>query len=142
MRKFLSFPLDFFIFIGFNVRLSGQDVARGTFSQRHFGIFDQNTGNVFYPFKNLGDAAGKFSTVNSLLSEFAVMGFEYGYSIDDPKNLVYGFGEFLFFLHFLLVLSGVFFSLFGKGKSLSISVFFFSPTPSLSQTVGSSIRRL
>lgn len=60
---------------GHNVRLSGQDVGRGTFSQRHFVITDQTSGIPFVPFDSLVPNSGRLHVINSPLSEFAVMGF-------------------------------------------------------------------
>ncbi len=81
---------------GKNVRVSGQDVKRGTFSHRHAVIFDANT-NVEYNRVGTHDAPGKFFIYNSLLSEFGVLGFEYGYSLITPDHLVLWeaqFGDF------------------------------------------------
>jgi probable 2-oxoglutarate dehydrogenase E1 component DHKTD1 len=85
---------------GYNVRISGQDVTRGTFSQRHIGLFDQETNNVYFPFKDSKnfDSQGRLEVNNSSLSEFAVMLFEYGYSLESPKNCVIWeaqFGDFV-----------------------------------------------
>lgn len=80
---------------GYSVRLSGEDVIRGTFSQRHLGFYCQDTEKLFIPFKDIKE--GKLTIVNSLLSELGVLGFEYGYSIDHPNNLVLWesqFGDF------------------------------------------------
>ncbi|EGC36599.1 oxoglutarate dehydrogenase [Dictyostelium purpureum] len=71
---------------GYNVRISGQDVGRGTFSQRHFNLHDQATDRVYQPLNNMG-ASGKLEVVNSNLSEFAVLCYEYGYSLESPKTL-------------------------------------------------------
>ena len=82
---------------GFGVRLSGQDSRRGTFSQRHSVFIDQNTERVYTPLKHLKGATGSFEVHDSSLSEFAVMGFEYGYSLANPKFLVLWeaqFGDF------------------------------------------------
>lgn len=83
---------------GFNVRISGQDVGRGTFSQRH-GIFvDQMSARTHVPLNELEpDQPGQFEVCNSLLSEEAVLGYEYGFALDNPKNLVIWeaqFGDF------------------------------------------------
>jgi len=78
---------------GFNVRICGEDSIRGTFTHRNAGFFCQETEEVYFPLKQLGN----FSVVNSLLSELGVLGFEYGYSLDNPKNLVMWeaqFGDF------------------------------------------------
>jgi 2-oxoglutarate dehydrogenase E1 component len=72
---------------GFNVRLSGQDSVRGTFSQRHCGVVDQKTEKRYYPLKHLREGQGEFEVIDSALSEEAVLGFEYGYSLADPNTL-------------------------------------------------------
>jgi len=71
---------------GYNVRISGQDVGRGTFSQRHFNLHEQNSDKVYQPLNNMG-AKGKLEVVNSNLSEFAVLCYEYGYSLESPNTL-------------------------------------------------------
>ncbi len=79
---------------GYGVRLSGQDLGRGTFSQRHSVWVDQTDGSKYVPLKSV-DA--KFEVLDSPLSEFGVLGFEYGYSLADPKTLVLWeaqFGDF------------------------------------------------
>ncbi|WP_410519510.1 2-oxoglutarate dehydrogenase E1 component [Candidatus Anaplasma sp. TIGMIC] len=79
------------------VRLSGQDCGRGTFSHRHAMLIDQVTGAPYVPLNNLGVDQEKFEVLNSPLSEYAVMGFEYGYSLDSPDALVMWeaqFGDF------------------------------------------------
>ncbi|MCB1435651.1 MAG: 2-oxoglutarate dehydrogenase E1 component [Rhodobiaceae bacterium] len=83
---------------GFPVRLSGQDCERGTFSQRHSVLIDQENEERFTPLNNLGAAQSHFEVINSMLSEEAVLGFEYGYSLADPKALVMWeaqFGDFV-----------------------------------------------
>ncbi|CAG8509363.1 17737_t:CDS:10 [Funneliformis caledonium] len=72
---------------GHNVRLCGQDVGRGTFSQRHAMMVCQETERVVIPLNNLSKYQGMFEVVNSNLSELAVIGFEYGMSIESPNNL-------------------------------------------------------
>jgi 2-oxoglutarate dehydrogenase E1 component len=72
---------------GSRVRLSGQDSERGTFSQRHSVLFDQDTEERYTPFNHLGDGQARFEVVNSMLSEEAVLGFEYGYSVAEPDAL-------------------------------------------------------
>ena len=83
---------------GNKVRLSGQDVERGTFSQRHCVIFDQESEARHTPLNNLGpDRQANFEVVNSMLSEEAVLGFEYGYTMAEPKALTLWeaqFGDF------------------------------------------------
>lgn len=81
---------------GFDIRLSGQDSGRGTFSHRHAELTDISTGEKYAPLKS-SNLAGKFNVINSLLSEYAVLGFEYGYSITAPNTLTLWeaqFGDF------------------------------------------------
>jgi multifunctional 2-oxoglutarate metabolism enzyme len=73
---------------GLTVRLSGQDSRRGTFVQRHASIVDSITGVDYLPVKSMEVHGGRFFAHDSLLSEFAVMGFEYGYSVENPDALV------------------------------------------------------
>ena len=83
---------------GYPVRLSGQDSVRGTFSQRHSGIVDQNTEEVYFPLRNLGPNQAHFEVLDSALSEEAVLGFEYGFSLTDPDTLTIWeaqFGDFV-----------------------------------------------
>jgi 2-oxoglutarate dehydrogenase E1 component len=80
-----------------DVRISGQDVERGTFSQRHAVLHDQVTEAQYIPLKNLGSAQAAFTACNSSLSEFGVLGFELGYSLVSPASLVIWeaqFGDF------------------------------------------------
>ncbi|OFY71845.1 MAG: 2-oxoglutarate dehydrogenase E1 component [Bacteroidetes bacterium RIFCSPLOWO2_12_FULL_37_12] len=82
---------------GFHVRLSGQDVQRGTFSHRHAVIKTEDTEEEIVPLNNLSDTQGKFQAFNSLLSEYAVLGFEYGFASVLPDFLVIWeaqFGDF------------------------------------------------
>ena len=83
---------------GHPVRLVGQDSRRGTFGQRHAVLVDRHTGAEYTPLKQLESGAAKFFVHDSLLSEFAAMGFEYGYSVARPDALVCWeaqFGDFL-----------------------------------------------
>jgi 2-oxoglutarate dehydrogenase E1 component len=82
---------------GNNVRMSGQDVKRGTFSHRHAVYFDEKINAEYNRLNTLSEKQGKFMIYNSLLSEFAVLGFEYGYSQASPDHLVLWeaqFGDF------------------------------------------------
>lgn len=82
---------------GRHVRLSGQDSERGTFSQRHSVLIDQEDESRYTPFNHLGHDQGHYEVINSLLSEEAVLGFEYGYSLAEPKALAMWeaqFGDF------------------------------------------------
>jgi len=83
---------------GFHVRLSGQDSCRGTFSQRHSHFIDQNTEARYTPLNNLHAEQAHYEVIDSLLSEEAVLGFEYGYTLADPKTLTLWeaqFGDFV-----------------------------------------------
>lgn len=83
---------------GFAVRLSGQDVGRGTFSQRHAIWYDQETEEKYIPLQHIKAQQPNFEVHDSPLSEAAVLGFEYGYSLADPKTLVLWeaqFGDFV-----------------------------------------------
>jgi 2-oxoglutarate dehydrogenase E1 component len=82
---------------GFPVRLSGQDVERGTFSQRHSVLIDQETERRYTPLKYVSPDQARFEVINSSLSEEAVLGFEYGYSLAEPNALTMWeaqFGDF------------------------------------------------
>ncbi len=82
---------------GFPVRLAGQDATRGTFSQRHSGIVNQNTEERYYPLNNIRSGQAQYDVIDSALSEYAVLGFEYGYSLAEPDTLTLWeaqFGDF------------------------------------------------
>lgn len=82
---------------GYPVRLSGQDSARGTFSQRHAALVDQETEERYYPLNHIREGQAHFDAIDSMLSEYAVLGFEYGYSLSEPNALVLWeaqFGDF------------------------------------------------
>ena len=83
---------------GTPVRLSGQDVGRGTFSHRHCELFDVETGKKFLPLQHLSEDQAAFEAWDSSLSEYAVMGFEFGFSLGDPETLTIWeaqFGDFV-----------------------------------------------
>jgi 2-oxoglutarate decarboxylase len=83
---------------GVPVRLAGQDSRRGTFVQRHSVLIDRENGKEYTPLANLTDDQAKFFVYDSLLSEYAALGFEYGYSVANPKALVLWeaqFGDFV-----------------------------------------------
>ncbi len=82
---------------GYPVRLSGQDSTRGTFSQRHSGIINQETEERYYPLNHIRDGQAQYEVIDSMLSEYAVLGFEYGYSLAEPNALTLWeaqFGDF------------------------------------------------
>lgn len=82
---------------GKEVRMSGQDVKRGTFSHRHSVIYDETNNKEYNRLNHFEEAQGKFRIYNSLLSEYGVLGFEYGYAMANPNNLVLWeaqFGDF------------------------------------------------
>jgi 2-oxoglutarate dehydrogenase E1 component len=79
---------------GFRVRLAGQDSRRGTFSQRHSVLLDYRTEEEYVPLNHLGEDQASFRSLDSILSEYAVMGFEYGYSIANGDALVCWEGQF------------------------------------------------
>lgn len=81
----------------YQVRLSGQDCGRGTFAHRYAELYDQNNGDVYIPLCHIDDKQSHFIVINSLLSEEAVLGFEYGFATADPMTLVLWeaqFGDF------------------------------------------------
>lgn len=83
---------------GIEVRMAGQDSRRGTFVQRHAVFHDRVNGDEWYPLKNLTEDQARFFIYDSLLSEYAALGFEYGYSVENPQALVLWeaqFGDFV-----------------------------------------------
>lgn len=82
---------------GFPVRLAGQDATRGTFSQRHSGIINQDTEERYFPLNHIRSGQKQYDVIDSALSEYAVSGFEYGYSLAEPNALTLWeaqFGDF------------------------------------------------
>ena len=83
---------------GYPVRLCGQDSGRGTFSQRHSVLRDQTNNSYYTPLNNISEKQKKYEVIDSLLSELAVLGFEYGYALSEPTTLVVWeaqFGDFV-----------------------------------------------
>ncbi len=82
---------------GYPVRLAGQDATRGTFSQRHSGIINQDTEERYYPVNHIRAGQSHYEVIDSALSEYAVLGFEYGFSLAEPNALTLWeaqFGDF------------------------------------------------
>ncbi|PRY21798.1 2-oxoglutarate dehydrogenase E1 component [Aliiruegeria haliotis] len=82
---------------GYPVRLAGQDSTRGTFSQRHSGFINQETEERYYPLNHIREGQAQYEVIDSMLSEYAVLGFEYGYSLAEPNALTLWeaqFGDF------------------------------------------------
>ena len=82
---------------GYPIRLAGQDSTRGTFSQRHSAFVDQETEARHYPLNHIRDGQAQYTVIDSMLSEYAVLGFEYGYSLAEPNALTLWeaqFGDF------------------------------------------------
>ncbi|WP_424933171.1 2-oxoglutarate dehydrogenase E1 component [Amaricoccus macauensis] len=83
---------------GYPVRLSGQDSTRGTFSQRHSAVIDQETEERYYPLNHIQSDQAGYEVVDSMLSEYAVLGYEYGYTLAEPDALTLWeaqFGDFV-----------------------------------------------
>jgi 2-oxoglutarate dehydrogenase E1 component len=93
-----AFAFGSLVLEGHPVRLSGEDTGRGTFSQRHVILYDHRNGAPYVPLANIRGGQAPFTCYDSLLSEFGVLGFEYGYSVSYPKALVMWeaqFGDFV-----------------------------------------------
>ncbi len=105
---------------GFPVRLSGQDVGRGTFSQRHAVVHDQENEDKYIALDHIDKKQARFEVHNSPLSEAAVLGFEYGYTLAEPKALVLWEGQFGDFVNGAQVLIDQFIST-GESKWLRMS---------------------
>jgi len=82
-----AFAFGSLLLEGFPVRLSGQDCTRGTFSQRHSAFIDQETEERYYPLNNICSSQREFEVIDSMLSEYAVLGYEYGYTLAEPNAL-------------------------------------------------------
>ncbi|MEO0909221.1 MAG: 2-oxoglutarate dehydrogenase E1 component, partial [Pseudomonadota bacterium] len=105
---------------GHTVRLSGQDCERGTFSQRHSVIYDQETEQRHTPLNTIGDGQEEYDVINSMLSEEAVLGYEYGYSLNRPNALTIWEGQFGDFVNGAQVVIDQFISS-GESKWLRMS---------------------
>ena len=105
---------------GIAVRFSGQDTPRGAFSQRHFLVFDQETGEVCSPFDHISERQGRCGFVGSPLSEYSVLGFEYGYSMDAPGSFTMWEAQFGDFANVAQVIFDQFISS-GEDKWLDVS---------------------
>ncbi len=82
-----AFAFGSLLLEGFPVRLSGQDCTRGTFSQRHCAFIDQVTEERYYPLNNICSSQHELEVIDSMLSEYAVLGYEYGYTLAEPNAL-------------------------------------------------------
>ena len=100
---------------GTHVRMSGQDSGRGTFSHRHAVLVDQETEERYVPINHVREGQAPFEIIDSPLSEAAVVGFEYGYSLADPKTLVIWEAQFGDFANGAQVIIDQFLSL-GRGE--------------------------
>lgn len=93
-----AMALGSLMYQGHNIRISGEDVGRGTFSQRHAMFVDQQTNEIYIPLNDMTHGhGGKLEIANSILSEEAVLAFEYGMAVDNPNNLIIWeaqFGDF------------------------------------------------
>ncbi len=105
---------------GYPVRLSGQDSTRGTFSQRHSGIIDQETEERYLPLNHIQAGQAGYEVVDSMLSEYAVLGYEYGYSLAEPNALVLWEGQFGDFVNGAQIMIDQFISS-GESKWLRMS---------------------
>ena len=105
---------------GHRVRLSGQDCERGTFSQRHSVLIDQENEDRHTPLNNIAEGQARYEVINSMLSEEAVLGFEYGYTLSEPNALTCWEGQFGDFANGAQVLFDQFISS-GERKWLRLS---------------------
>ena len=105
---------------GYTVRLSGQDSTRGTFSQRHSAIIDQETEERYLPLNHIEPGQASYEVVDSMLSEYAVLGYEYGYSLAEPNTLTLWEGQFGDFVNGAQIMIDQFISS-GEAKWLRMS---------------------
>ncbi|HRO12292.1 2-oxoglutarate dehydrogenase E1 component [Amaricoccus sp.] len=105
---------------GYPVRLSGQDSTRGTFSQRHSAIIDQETEERYFPLNHIEPGQATYEVVDSMLSEYAVLGYEYGYSLAEPSALTLWEGQFGDFVNGAQIMIDQFISS-GEAKWLRMS---------------------
>jgi len=112
---------------GHLVRLSGQDSRRGTFNHRHAELRDIKTGEAITPLKTVADKGARFHVYNSLLSEVAVLGFEYGYSLENPNGLTIWEAQFGDFANGAQVIIDQFISSSGSKWDRSSGVTLFLP---------------
>lgn len=109
---------------GYNVRISGEDVGRGTFSHRHCMLVDEQTNEMYIPLNGmLHGNGGKLEIANSILSEEAVLGFEYGMAVDNPNNLIIWEAQFGDFYNGAQIIIDTFVAS-GEGKIIKIPFFF------------------
>ena len=105
---------------GMGVRLAGQDSTRGTFSQRHSGLINQETEERYYPLNHIREGQAHYEVIDSMLSEYAVLGFEYGYSMAEPNALTLWEAQFGDFANGAQIMFDQFISS-GEGKWLRMS---------------------
>ena len=105
---------------GYPVRLSGQDCTRGTFSQRHSGIIDQKTEERYLPLNHIPDTLAEYEVIDSMLSEYAVLGYEYGYTLAEPNALTLWEAQFGDFANGAQIMFDQFISLWRKQMAADV----------------------